>query len=191
MKCGVYHLNPGEVSDRQLAPSKADCPQKVPNTEESLSGSPPFISEQRSLYNPLSGSPPFTSEQRSLYNPLSGSPPFTSEQRSLYNPLSGGPPFTLEQQSLYKQQYEEGHDLPDDGYIVCGMAEGAPCSEVSSSTSGTQSNILGQKSSVSSLKSSSSDVPSELLVLPEPQSKSSQKCRKPGLNTKAICEARQ
>ena len=97
--CGVYRLNPGEVSDRQLAPSKADCPQKVPNTEE---------------------------------------------------PLSGGPPFTSEQQSLYKPRYEEGYDLRDGGYVAWlkinhpEAVVSAPCSEVSSSTSGTQSNILAQ-----------------------------------------------
>ena len=28
MKCGIYPINPGEVRDRQLAPSKAFQPQK-------------------------------------------------------------------------------------------------------------------------------------------------------------------
>ena len=39
-KCGIFPLNPGEVTDRQLAPSKAVCPRDVtPN--------PPLFSKEK------------------------------------------------------------------------------------------------------------------------------------------------
>ncbi len=53
-KCGAYPINPGAVSDRQLAPSKAFCPPKVQptcNPDVAMSGDPPSTP----------GSPPFTS----------------------------------------------------------------------------------------------------------------------------------
>ena len=48
----MYPLNPGEVSDRQLAPSKALCsqPQSCNTTSDSPPGSPLFSSEQVPLY---------------------------------------------------------------------------------------------------------------------------------------------
>ena len=51
-KTGVYPLNPGEVSDCQLAPSKAVCPQpqSCSTTSDSPPGSPLFSSEQVALY---------------------------------------------------------------------------------------------------------------------------------------------
>ena len=51
-KTGVYPLNPGEVSDRQLVPSKALCslPQSCNTTSDSPPGSPLFSSEQVALY---------------------------------------------------------------------------------------------------------------------------------------------
>ena len=51
-KTGVYPLNPGEVSDCQLAPSKALCsqPQSCNTTSDSPPGSPLFSSEHVALY---------------------------------------------------------------------------------------------------------------------------------------------
>ncbi len=59
-KCGIYPINLGAVSNRQLAPSKALCPLKVQptcNPDVAMSGDPPSTP----------GSPPFTSEQEALY----------------------------------------------------------------------------------------------------------------------------
>ena len=51
-KSGVYPLNPGEVADRQLAPSKALCPQLQPEDTKvaPTPGSPLFSPEQEAMY---------------------------------------------------------------------------------------------------------------------------------------------
>ena len=51
-KSGVYPLNPGEVTDRQLAPSKALCPQPQPEDTKAAPtpGSPLFSPEQEAMY---------------------------------------------------------------------------------------------------------------------------------------------
>lgn len=47
-KCGIYPFNPGEISDRQIAPSKAITPQ--PTSPQAICGSPLFSIEQQELY---------------------------------------------------------------------------------------------------------------------------------------------
>ena len=48
-KCGIFPLNPGEVTDRQLAPSKAVCSQGASQTPQSQ-GSPLFTKEKEELF---------------------------------------------------------------------------------------------------------------------------------------------
>ena len=45
-KTGIYPLNPGEIHDRQMAPSKAVTPQP----EHCITESPPFTEEQLALF---------------------------------------------------------------------------------------------------------------------------------------------
>ena len=51
-KSGVYPLNPGEVTDRQLAPSNALCPRSQPEDTKAAPtpGSPLFSPEQEAMY---------------------------------------------------------------------------------------------------------------------------------------------
>jgi len=49
-RCGVYPINLGAVSDRQLAPSKALRSPEVQHTDVPLPDSPPFTSEEKALY---------------------------------------------------------------------------------------------------------------------------------------------
>ena len=88
-KCGVYPLNPGEVSDQQLAPSKAVTSFLQP---ECLSK--PEISRSEATAS------------------LQGS---TSTQCSSN---SSSKLFTLEQLKLFQHRFEEGYDLKDPEYIT-------------------------------------------------------------------------
>ncbi len=159
-KCGVYPINPGAVSDRQLAPSKAICPPKVPTSNPDV--------------------------------PMPASPPFAP----------GSPPFTSEQEALYERRFEEGYDLPDPSYMVWlkithpEAAVSAPCSETASSVSATRTasisgdfheSVASTKSVASVVESCSSDVLSDILVLPEPQKPKRKQKRKPALNSKTVC----
>ena len=83
-KCSVYPLNPGEVSDRQLAPSKA----------VTISLQPECLSKPEAH-----GSAPAASLQGS-----------TSTQCSSN---SSSKLFTLEQLKLFQHRFEEGYDLKD------------------------------------------------------------------------------
>ena len=49
-KSGVYHLNPGQVTDWQLAPSKALRPQPKNTKTAPTPGGPLFSPEQEALY---------------------------------------------------------------------------------------------------------------------------------------------
>lgn len=145
-KSGIYPLNPGEISDRELAPSRA------------------FV------------------RSASESNPVDKSP--TSE-------------FTPQQEALYRTRFEEGYDLDDPEYSRWlrkkhpEVSDNLTCS-VSTPESASGSTTISQSvASVSSVAShapgsvSSSDVLSEVLLLPQP--KPSKKKRKPGVNTKAVC----
>lgn len=46
-KCGIYPFNPGEVNDRQLAPSKAVCPRAVTSQPQET---PVFTKEKEELF---------------------------------------------------------------------------------------------------------------------------------------------
>ena len=140
-KTGVWPINPGEVTDRQIAPSKALC---------------------------VNYTPQHTPE-----------PQNNQEQSSPLTPL-----FSPEIEALYQKRYEEKYDIEDPGYVAW-LKINHPELNVSGSFSDSSSEKFSHLSSVKSKSSScSSDILSELLVLPE--AKIARK-RKGGLNAKAIC----
>ena len=63
-KCGIYPINPGEVSDRQLAPSKAFQPQKPSQVG---SESEKIKQLESSSDSPVAGNDLFTPEEEVLY----------------------------------------------------------------------------------------------------------------------------
>ena len=157
-KCGIHPLNPGEVSDRQLAPSKAvtysSQPECLPKPEAST------VSETSEVHK--------SAPTKSLH----GS---TSTQCS-----SNGSHklFTLEQHKLFQRRFEDGYDLKDTEYTtwlkICHPEIGSP--HASSSELSKSEN------------SSSIDAVKELLVLPKPNSNSQQKRQgRNALNSKSVC----
>ena len=129
-KSGVYPLNPREVTDRQLAPSKALCPQPQPEDTKAA-------------------------------------------------PTPGSPLFSPEQEAMYQRRYEERYDISDPSYIAW-LKIYHPEAEVSGTSSIDTSLSSGKQGS------NSSDILSELLVLPEPQAKPATK-RKTTLTKKTVC----
>ena len=115
-KSGVYPLNPGEVTDRQLAPSKALCPQSQPEDTKAA-------------------------------------------------PTPGSPLFSPEQKAMYQRRYEERYDISDPSYIAW-LKIYHPEAEVSGTSSIDTSSLSSGKQG-----SNSSNILSEVLVLPEPQTK--------------------
>ena len=87
-KCGVYPLNPGEVSDRQLAPSRVavQC--------ESSDGSIKSNAQERK-----------STEYETV-------PESVSSQSS----SNSSKTFTIEQLKLFQQRYNEGYDVKDPEY---------------------------------------------------------------------------
>ena len=51
-KCGIYHLNPGEVTDRQLAPSAALCPPQELSSDSTHSDSLPSCASSIDMKSP-------------------------------------------------------------------------------------------------------------------------------------------
>ena len=129
-KSGVYPLNPGEVTDRQLAPSKAVHPQ--------------------------------------------------TEKREETAPNPGTPLFSPEQETLYQRRYEEQYDIMDAGYVAW-LKIYHPEAAVSATSIDTSSSLSSGKKS-----SNSSDVLSEVLVLPQPQANPTKK-KKATLTKQALC----
>ena len=138
-KCGIFPINPGAVTDRQLAPSKAfQCKDKVEST----------VTES-----------------------------------SLDNTL-----FTQEEQKLYQKRYEEGYNIPDPSYVA--WLKIYHPSIVLSAASSENSSLPSSASCTnfsSEPRSNTSDVLSEILVLPKPKTASSRRQRRKGLNSKAVC----
>ena len=157
-KCGIHPLNPGEVSDRQLAPSKAvtysSQPECLPKPKAST------VSETSEVHK--------SAPTKSLH----GS---TSTQCS-----SNGSHklFTLEQHKLFQRRFEDGYDLKDTEYTtwlkIYHPEIGSPH---------TSSSELSK-----SENSSSIDAVKELLILPKPNSNSQQKRQgRNALNSKSVC----
>ena len=130
-KSGVYPLNPREVTDRQLAPSKALCPQPQPEDTKAA-------------------------------------------------PTPGSPLFSPEQEAMYQRRYEERYDISDPSYIAW-LKIYHPEAEVSGTSSIDTSSLSSGKQG-----SNSSDILSEVLVLPEPQARPATK-RKTTLTKKTVC----
>ena len=96
-KYGIHPLNSGEVSDRQLAPSKA--------VNVACFSQPECISKPKT-----SASKSFEAHRSAPTKSLHGS---TSTQCS---PNSSNQLFTLEQHKLFQRRLEEGYDLKDAEY---------------------------------------------------------------------------
>ena len=90
-KCGIHPLNPGEVSDRQLAPSKAVRSQ---NDQPSVSSTSTLVPQSDSSLNA---------------SPDSQAPWSQSSTDS-------SPIFTEEHTKLFEKRFEEGYDLQDEEY---------------------------------------------------------------------------
>jgi len=139
-KTGVYPLNPGEVNDRQLAPSKALLCPKTGNVDNAKT-----------------------------------------------TPTPGSPLFSPEQEALYQKRFDENYDISDPSYVAW-LKINHPEAELSVASSvGTSSSGQHHLGSVNSAKDTdSSDILSEVLVLPEPKKKPASK-RKPALTKKTLC----
>jgi len=140
-KTGVYPLNPGEVNDHQLAPSKALLCPKTGNVDSAKT-----------------------------------------------TPTPGSPLFSPEQEALYQKRFDENYDISDPSYVAW-LKINHPEAELSVASSVGTSSSSGQHhlGSVNSAKNTdSSDILSEVLVLPEPKEKPASK-RKPALTKKTLC----
>ena len=126
-KSGIYPINPGEVTDRQLAPSKVFC---HPTSEPSMESKEP-VAEPTS------------------------------------NPSS--PLFSPETETLYRKRYEEHYDIDDPGYLAW-LKINHPEADVSGGTLSSSSlascSKCGSQGSTGCKAPSSSEVLSEVLVLP-------------------------
>ena len=90
-KCGIHSLNPGEVSDRQLAPSKAVRSQ---NDQPSVSSTSTLVPQSDSSLNALPDSQAPRSQSSTDLSSI----------------------FTEEQMKLFEKRFEEGYDLQDEEY---------------------------------------------------------------------------
>ena len=102
------------------------------------------------------------------------------------------PLFTEEQESLYSRQYEEGYDLDDSGFVAwLKINHPDKCISISSvpsvSTGTPNSNMMCPTDTPPAILPSSgaSDVLSEVLVLPHPESPKRKK--KTAINNRAVC----
>ena len=98
-KCGIYPLNPGEVTDQQIAPSKA--------TEQPQSVSVPSPSN-----NP---SEKATDQPQSVSASPSNNPSETSGLDAVSTvPLQ---PINQDRERLFEKRYQEGYDVYDEQYL--------------------------------------------------------------------------
>ena len=91
------------------------------------------------------------------------------------------PMFSQEQINLYEKRYEEGYNIFDPEYNQW-LKETHPESVLKSDGESLKTQL-----SSSDGRSADSSSISDILVLPEPKAETSQRKRKPGLNSKAIC----
>ena len=89
--------------------------------------------------------------------------------------------FSQEQINLYEKRYEEGYNILDPEYNQW-LKETHPESVLKSDGESLKTQL-----SSSDGRSADSSSISDILVLPEPKPETSQRKRKPGLNSKAIC----
>ena len=158
-KTGIYPLNPGEVTDRQVAPSALFTTDPSPSTPDTSSGTRSDATPYASSVTRSDATPDTSSVIRSDVS---------------------------DRDSEYRKKYEEGYDIYTDDYVqwirdnnltlptedplMCISGSIQPLPTVSSSNCG---------------ESTSSSL-SEILVLPKPLAQK-KKGRKPAVNAKASC----
>ena len=161
-KSGTFPLNPGEVTDRHLAPSKGLYKQQCTNmSDESPGTSACSVSSPSTDVSCVTASSPASSIISS-----------TSTRT-----------FTPEQHTLYQTRYSEGFDLPDPDYKAW-LAIYHPETLLSSAADSLVTHVSDGSPELAT-PDVNSDALSEVLSLPEPTACTKRK-RKPGLNSKAI-----
>ena len=157
-KCGIHPLNPGEVSDRQLCPSKAVTCSSQPEC---------FPKPKSSVVDD-------TSQVQKSAKSIHGS---TSTECSSN---SSNKLFTLDQIKLFQHRFEEGYNLKNDTEYTTWLKIYHP--EIGSSPGSSSEHELSKSES-----SSSVNAIKGLLVLPKPNPKSQKRKGKNALNSKGIC----
>ena len=151
-KCGVFPINPGEVTDRQIAPSKAFRHQTPEIDQQNMDSEEPTLDSSSPLFSP-------------------------------------------EKEALYRIRYEEQYDIDDPGYVAW-LKINHPEAEVSDMFTESSMSLVSEEQrsrsksgcdSTQSSTKSSSDVLSEVLVLPRPVARAKGR-GKPALNSKrTVC----
>ena len=158
-KSGVFPFNPGVVTDRQVAPSKG-LRQQTPEID---------------------------------HKDMDSEEPTSNSSIPLFSP---------EKEALYRKRYEEHYDIHDPSYVAW-LKINHPEAEVSESLSETSSSLVSgnhvshsskygcesihSSTNSSKSKTSSSDVLSDILVLPRPITRAKSR-GKPALNSKrTVC----
>ena len=172
-KCGIHPLNPGEVKDRQLAPSKAVRFKKSESTPQDASKSECTASDASKPKSKPTGaeSTPTDVTMTKLTHTDASTTKSTPPESKRWSP---------ETIALYQVRFEEGYDMGGlDPDYTAWLNSGHP--DIGKSVSPAASVLSGANTS------SSSDVLGDILVYPKPSQKSTSRKRKPALNSQAVC----
>ena len=158
-KEGIYPLNPGEVTDRQVAPSALFTTDPSPSTPDTSSGTRSDATPDASSVTRSDATPDTSSVIRSDVS---------------------------DRDSEYRKKYEEGYDIYTDDYLqwIRDNNLTLPTEDPFACTSGS-SQPLPTVSSSNCGESTSSSL-SKILALPKPLAPK-KKGRKPAVNAKASC----
>ena len=178
-KCEVHPLNPGEVKDRQLAPSRAvhfKQPKSTPPDASQSELTPPDANKAESK-------PTDTSQPESTPTDISTAESTCTDPTTTKSTPPESRRWSPKTIALYQVRLEEGYDLggldPDyTAWIKSGhpdVGKSVSCSPATSALSGVNT-------------SSSSDVLGDILLYPKPSQKSTSRKRKPALNSQAVLQ---
>ena len=158
-KTGIYPLNPGEVTDRQVAPSALFTTEPSPSTPDTSSGTRSDATPYASSVTRSDATPDTSSVIRSDVS---------------------------DRDSEYRKKYEEGYDIYTNDYLqwIRDNNLTLPTEDPLTCTSGS-SQPLPTMSSSNCGESTSSSL-SEIFALPKPLAPK-KKGRKPAVNAKASC----
>ena len=172
-KCAIHPLNPGEVKDRQLAPSKAVRFKQSESTPQDASKSECTASDASKPKSKSTGaeSTPTDISMTKLTHTDASTTKSTPPESRRWSP---------ETIALYQVRFEEGYDMGGlDPDYTAWLNSGHP--DIGKSVSPAASVLSGANTS------SSSDVLGDILVYPKPSQKSTSRKRKPALNSQAVC----